>query len=52
MFVNNLKDRNKKNVKQVRRLLDKLDGLSDVFKDKCVGCTLKKECERADKCLR
>lgn len=52
MFVNNLKNRNKKNVKKVRRLLNKLDGLSDDFKEKCDVCSLKKECKEIDKCLR
>lgn len=51
MFVNKNTNKNKENVKNVQKLLNKLDGLAEDFKQKCVDCSLKKECEEIDKCL-
>ena len=50
MFVNNLKERNKENVKKVQKLLNKLE--ADDFKQKCIECSLNKECKEINKCLR
>lgn len=50
LFVNLNQEHNKKNIKLLRKFLNKLE--HDDFKQKCIDCSLKSKCEELDKCLR